>query len=66
MVEAFPVVPLFGNQGIGVAALSYMGQITLGVVSDPRVCPDVDVFCEAAGATVATMRAAEHLNRPND
>lgn len=48
MLEAFPVVPLVGNQGLGVAALSYVDQLNLGIFSDPSVCPDVQVFCEGA------------------
>ena len=46
MLEAFPIVPLLGNQGLGVAALSYDGQLTLGIYSNPEVVPDVVVFCE--------------------
>ena len=46
MLEAFPMVPLVGNQGLGVAVLSYMNQLNLGVLVDPTVCPDVDAFCD--------------------
>jgi diacylglycerol O-acyltransferase / wax synthase len=46
LLEAFPIVPLLGNQGLGVAALSYDGQLTLGVFSNPEVVPDATVFCE--------------------
>ncbi len=55
MIEAFPIVPLVGNQGLGVAALSYIGQINLGVFSDPTLCPDVEVFCEAARAALQDL-----------
>jgi diacylglycerol O-acyltransferase / wax synthase len=50
MVEAFPVVPLVGNQGIGVAALSYLDQINLGILSDPTICSDVELFCDGVQA----------------
>ncbi|HVA05404.1 MAG TPA: wax ester/triacylglycerol synthase family O-acyltransferase [Acidimicrobiales bacterium] len=46
MVEAFPIVPLAGNLSLGVAALSYEGQLNLGILSDPVTCPDVELFCE--------------------
>jgi diacylglycerol O-acyltransferase / wax synthase len=46
LLEAFPLVPLGGNQGLGVAALSYDGQLNLGVLSDPATLPDVEAFCE--------------------
>jgi diacylglycerol O-acyltransferase / wax synthase len=63
MVEAFPIVPLVGNQGMGVAALSYIGQINLGVFSDPTVCPDVRVFCEAARAALEDLEASSRRVR---
>ena len=45
LVEAFPILPLVGNQSLAVAALSYDGQLNLGVLSDPVTCPDARVFC---------------------
>ena len=45
LIEAFPILPLVGNQSLAVAALSYEGQLNLGVLSDPVTCPDADVFC---------------------
>ena len=45
LLEAFPILPLVGNQSLAVAALSYEGQLNLGVLSDPVVCPDAEVFC---------------------
>ena len=56
MIEAFPVVPLVGNQGIGVAALSYLDQINLGILSDPTICADVDVFCDGVRAAFTVLR----------
>ena len=55
MLEAFPIVPLVGNQGLGIAALSYADSLNLGVFSDPEVCPDVQVFCDAAAATLRRL-----------
>ncbi len=46
MLEAYPLVPLVGNQGLGVAVLSYLDQLNLGVLVDPTVCPDIDAFCD--------------------
>ncbi|MGO8864053.1 MAG: wax ester/triacylglycerol synthase family O-acyltransferase [Acidimicrobiales bacterium] len=46
LLEAFPIVPLGGNQSLGVAALSYDGRLNLGVLSDPATLPDVGVFCQ--------------------
>jgi len=46
MLEAFPVVPLAGNLSIGVAALSYDGQLSLGLFADRDRCPDLDVLAD--------------------
>ena len=46
MLEAVPLVPLAGNLSVGVAALSYAGQLTAGILADPVACPDVDVLAE--------------------
>ena len=55
LLEAFPIVPLLGNQGLGVAALSYDGQLTLGVYSNPEVVPDVTVFCEGVSKVLEEL-----------
>jgi WS/DGAT/MGAT family acyltransferase len=55
MVDAFPIVPLIGNQGMGVAALSYRGHFNLGVLSDPEHISDVDAFCEGCRDTLALL-----------
>ena len=52
LLEAFPIVPLLGNQGLGVAALSYDGQLTLGVFSNPETVPDVAVFCQGVSTSL--------------
>ena len=44
-----------GNQGLGVAALSYDGQLNLGVLSDPATLPDVGVFCEGVASTLHAL-----------
>ena len=56
MTAAYPIVPLVGNQGLGVAALSYMEQLTLGVLADPHVCPDADILCEGAAEALGELR----------
>jgi hypothetical protein len=46
MLESVPIVPLGGNLSIGVAILSYNGQLTFGIHADTTTCPDVAVFVE--------------------
>lgn len=60
LLEAFPIVPLAGNQSLGVAALSYEGQINLGVLSDPVTCPDVALFCEGVQSSLRTLVEQPH------
>jgi diacylglycerol O-acyltransferase / wax synthase len=47
VLEVFPLLPLIGNEPLGVGALSYAGTFTIGVVADRDTVPDIDVF--AAG-----------------
>ncbi len=42
MLEIFPMVPLAPNQGLGVAIMSYNGQINFGLVGDYEVMADMD------------------------
>jgi WS/DGAT/MGAT family acyltransferase len=49
MLEVIPLVPLAGNLSVGVAALSYNGQLTIGILTDPVACPDVEVLAEGVG-----------------
>jgi hypothetical protein len=44
MLEVIPLVPLGGNLSVGVAAISYNGLFTIGVLADPAACPDADVL----------------------
>lgn len=62
MLAAYPHLPLFENQGLGVALLSYAGTLSWGVGADWNQMPDLadfmamlgeafDELCEAAGVT---------------
>ena len=44
LLEVIPLVPLGGNLSVSVAALSYNGLFTIGVLADPDSCPDADVL----------------------
>ncbi|HVW29518.1 MAG TPA: wax ester/triacylglycerol synthase family O-acyltransferase [Polyangiaceae bacterium] len=47
MLEAFPFVPIMNNASLGVAVLSYNGQLDFGLCGDWDILPDLGVF--AAG-----------------
>ncbi len=42
MCEAFPHVPLFANQGLGIALFSYDTKLYWGIVADWDLVPEVD------------------------
>ncbi len=44
LVAAYPSVPLFENQGLGVALFSYDGTVYWGFLADPTVVPELDEF----------------------
>ena len=44
VLEVVPVVPLVANEPLAVAALSYAGALTFGVVADRDAFPDLEVF----------------------
>jgi len=46
LLEAFPVVQVAGNVPLSLAALSYAGQLNIGIQSDPDGLPDLDVFAD--------------------
>jgi hypothetical protein len=44
VLEVVPVVPLVANEPLAVAALSYAGALTFGVVADRDAFPDLEMF----------------------
>ena len=64
MLEAFPVVPLTRNLSIGIAILSYCGQLHIGLFVDRDAFPDLAVLSGALEDSFAelTKRAEERLD----
>jgi WS/DGAT/MGAT family acyltransferase len=50
MTECYPYVPLAKNLTIGVAILSYNGQLNIAVTSDPARAPDTKVLVDGIAA----------------
>ncbi|MGZ6673488.1 MAG: WS/DGAT domain-containing protein, partial [Solirubrobacteraceae bacterium] len=46
LVEILPLVPLFAGHTIGIAVVSYAGQIVFGLNADRVAAPDVNVLAE--------------------
>jgi WS/DGAT/MGAT family acyltransferase len=53
-IEVIPIVPLVANGTVGVCALSYAGELTIGIAVDRDAYPDLEVL---VGAMRAELRA---------
>jgi diacylglycerol O-acyltransferase / wax synthase len=58
LLEVFPVVQVAGNVPLSVAALSYDGQLNIGIQSDPDGLPDLDVFAGALRGSLEELGGA--------
>jgi diacylglycerol O-acyltransferase len=57
MIDAFPMVPLAKNQALGVALLSYAGNINFGLVGDYDLMWDLDQFADDVHQSLAELAA---------
>jgi hypothetical protein len=57
VLEVVPVLPLIGSVTLGVAALSYAGQLAVMAVADADACPDLPAFAQGLRADLATLTA---------
>ena len=57
-----PLVPIFSGHAIGVAAVSYDGEVTFGLNADRATVPDLDVLKDGIEEALAELRrlAGEH------
>ncbi|HEY6559103.1 MAG TPA: wax ester/triacylglycerol synthase family O-acyltransferase [Polyangiaceae bacterium] len=60
LTELYPVVPLFQNQGLGIALVSYAGSLFWGLNADADLLPDLQVLADAIVDSFAELRNA-HL-----
>ena len=56
MLEAYPLVPLSTNMNLGVAALSYHGQVHLGLLADRHRWPDLALLEAGIDDAFAELR----------
>ena len=66
MLEGYPLVPLFENQGLGVASFSYDGKLCIGINADRELVPDLHRFVAALVASFAELRAAAAREAPGE
>jgi diacylglycerol O-acyltransferase len=58
MLEAYPLVPLSVNQGLGIALFSYAGKLHWGFNADWEVVPDLHDFVADVNASFAELSEA--------
>ena len=57
MLEIYPQVPLFFNQGLGIALFSYDGKLCWGMTADWDLLPDVHLFTDAIKESFAELQS---------
>ena len=58
MIVGYPVVPLFENQGMGVAVFSYTGKVCWGINADWDMVPNVHEFVDDIRESFAELYTA--------
>jgi diacylglycerol O-acyltransferase / wax synthase len=58
LVEVLPLVPLFAGHTIGIAVVSYAGQMVFGINADRVAAPDIAVLAEGIERSFAELRAS--------
>jgi diacylglycerol O-acyltransferase / wax synthase len=61
--EIHPLVPLAAEHAVGVAALSYDGNVFFGVVADRDTVPDLEVLLSALRDSVQELMSAVRADR---
>lgn len=54
----YPQAPLLDGMGLAIGLISYDGVVSWGIISDPDLVPDADVFVEMLQASLARLGAA--------
>jgi WS/DGAT/MGAT family acyltransferase len=57
LLEIYPLVPLFSNQGVGIALFSYDGMLHWGLNADWDAVPDLHDLLTALESELATLAA---------
>ena len=56
MIAAYPMVPLYGNQALGIALSGYAGRLFIAVNGDRDTVPDLDAFVTALDEAAVSLR----------
>lgn len=69
LVEVLPLVPLFARHAVGIAAVSYAGDMVFGLNADRASVPDLDVLADGMRESLAELHAlvpARTRSTPSD
>lgn len=58
VLEVFPLLPLVANEPLGVGAVSYAGQVGIGITADRDAFPDIDTLAEGVRDELAALAGA--------
>ncbi len=61
LLSGYPQVPLFENQGLGIALFSYCGSLGFGFNADREVVPDLEVFAAAVQRGFSELARAARI-----
>jgi hypothetical protein len=61
LVDVVPVVPLAAEHAVGIAVLSYAGQMTFGLCADRSTVPDLDVLRHGIVNSLRELSALSRL-----
>ena len=56
----YPTVPLFENQGLAIAVMSYVDRVSFGILADWDVFPDLRGVVDAIGASLEELRGVAY------
>jgi hypothetical protein len=57
----YPQLPLFENQGLGLAVMSYAGRVDWGLIGDLDLVPDLALLAEGLGDAFEELQGAASL-----
>jgi diacylglycerol O-acyltransferase len=61
MIDVVPIVPLAAEHALGIAVVSYAGQMTFGLYADRATVPDLDVLREGVVASLRQLAELAHI-----
>ena len=57
LTDIVPIVPLAADHALGIAVISYAGQMTFGLIVDRATVPDLDVLADAIADSLLELAA---------